>query len=116
MDFHCTGTKGHMSDVPRKMAGRAGEATTIAISPRPPEGPGAFDELVGELEEPRDALQEVTQDIELHTALVLHDGGNDVGHEAEEEASSVLSVLVASLPRQRASAAYMSNSTLGTKK
>ena len=34
--------QGRMSDVPRETAGRAGEATAIAISPRPPEGPGAL--------------------------------------------------------------------------
>ena len=43
MDCHCTGKQGTMSDVLRKMARRASEAT--AISPRHQEGPGVFTKL-----------------------------------------------------------------------
>ena len=37
-----------MPDVLRKMARRASEATAIAISPRPEEGPGVFTKLQDE--------------------------------------------------------------------
>ena len=51
MDHHCTGTKKgkHLvygvqgaQTAPRRKARRADEATAIAISPRPPERPGAL--------------------------------------------------------------------------
>ena len=49
MDCLCTGTKGeHLlygveaQTAPRRKARRADEATAIAISPRPPERPGAL--------------------------------------------------------------------------
>ena len=50
MDHRCTGTKGkrlvygvqQAQTAPRRKARRADEATAIAISPRPPEIPGAL--------------------------------------------------------------------------
>ena len=50
MDHRCTGTKKgkHLAysveaqTAPRRKARRTDEATAIAISPRPPKGPGAF--------------------------------------------------------------------------